>query len=214
LQPGASAILADLERMGETIRGDVRETVGFSRSSTGEYQGKTHISARETDVVNWANQIRVDERRDMVADLLQNVIRRYNQMVFTYWKDPIVRSVVGPDGARYWIKFTPADIKAEYTYKIDPTNAIPTDQRTRKQDAQELFAAWGQVEMATAKTGKNVPPELLRYVYSQFDGIDVDKLIAESTSKPVMQPGAGMNPEQAVPPNEAAKMMMQNRGGQ
>jgi hypothetical protein len=218
LQPGASAILADLERMGETIRGDVRETVGFSRSSTGEYQGKTHISAKETEVVNWANQIRVDERRDMVADLLQNVIRRYNQMIFTYWKEPIIRSIIGPDGARYWIKFSPADIKAEYTYKIDPTNAIPVDQRTKRQDAQELFAAWSQAEIATSKTGKPVPPELLRYIYSQYDGIDVDKMVAESSpppappGQPPMGPGAGQNPDQALPPQEAARMMGQRMG--
>lgn len=217
LQPGASAILADLERMGETIRGDIRETVGFSRSSTGEYQGKTHISAKETEVVNWANQIRVDERRDMVADLLQNVIRRYNQMIFSYWTDPIVRSIIGPDGARYWIKFSPADIKAEYSFKVDPTNAIPTDQRTKKADAQELFAAWSQAEIATSKTGKPVPPELLRHIYSQYDGIDIDKLVAESGQPPQpqgaqMAPGAGNNPDQAVPPQEAARMLGQRMG--
>lgn len=222
LNPGASGILADLERMGEVVRGDVREMVGFSRSSTGEYQGKTHISAKETEVVSWANQIRVDERRDMVADLLQNVIRRYNQMIFTYWKEPIVRSIVGPDGARYWIKFSPADIKGEYTYKIDPTNAIPVDQRTKRQDAQELFAAWSQAEIATSKTGKPVPEELMRYIYSQYDGIDVDRLVAQSgqppqpppgAGMPPMGPGAGMNPEQAVPPEIAAKMMAAAKGG-
>jgi len=212
LQPGASAILADLERMGETIRGDIRETVGFSRSSTGEYQGKTHISAKETEVVNWANQIRVDERRDMVADLLQNVIRRYNQMIFTYWKDPIVRSVVGPDGARYWIKFSPADIKAEYTFKVDPTNALPVDQRTKRQEATEMFQAWAQAEAVTAKTGKPVPPELVRYYFAQFDGIDVDKLVAQTGQPPQMQEGAGMNPGQAVPPQEAARMLGQRMG--
>jgi hypothetical protein len=211
LNPGASGILADLERMGEVVRGDIRETVGFSRSSTGEYQGKTHISAKETEIVNWANQIRIDERRDMVADMLQNVVRRYNQMVFTYWKDPIVRSIIGPDGARYWIKFSPADIRAEYTYKIDPTNALPVDQRTKRQDATEMFNAWSQAEIAVSKTGRPVPPELLRYFFSQFDGIDVDRLVAQ-TGKPPMQPGAGMNPDQAVPPQEAARMMGQNMG--
>lgn len=210
LQPGASAILADLERMGETIRGDVRETVGFSRTSTGEYQGKTHISAAETDVVNQANQIRVDERRDMVADLLTNVVRRYNQMIFSYWKEPIVRSVIGPDGARWWIKYSPADIKAEYTYKIDPINSLPVDQRTKRQDAQEMMAAWSNAAIASSKTGSPIPPEMLRYFYAQYDGINLDKAIAQAGQPP--QPGPGQNPEQALPPEAAAQMMGQKMG--
>lgn len=214
LTPGASQILADLQNMGEVIRSDVREMVGFSRSSVGEYQGKTHISAKETDVVNWANQIRVDERRDIVADLLTNVIRRFNQVIFTHWTQPMVRSVVGPDGAKYWIKFRPSDIKAEYTYKVDPTNAVPVDQRTKRKDAMEMAQAWAQMNMGMVKQGMPAPMELQRYFFNQFDGVNIDRLLAEMrppTQAP-MGPGAGMNPEQAVPPEVAAQMMAQ-RGG-
>lgn len=214
--PGASTILADLERMGEVVRGDVRESVGFSRSSTGEYQGKTHISAKETDVVNWANQIRVDERRDIVADVLTNIIRRMNQIIFTYWTEPIVRSVIGPDGARWWIKFTPADIKSEYTYKVDPTNALPVDQRTKRQDAIEMARAYAEMNMGQVKAGVPAPAEIQRYFFSQFDGINLDRAIAQISQQSQIgaQMGPGMNPNQAVPPAMAAQMMAQQGGGQ
>jgi hypothetical protein len=148
----------------------------------------------------------------MVADLLQNVIRRYNQMIFTHWKEPIIRSVIGPDGLRYWIKFSPADIKAEYTYKIDPTNALPVDQRTKRQDAQEMMAAWSNAAIASSKTGQPIPPEMLRYFYSQYDGINLDKAIQQAGAPPQAAPGAGMNPEQPLPPGEAARMMGQRMG--
>jgi hypothetical protein len=211
LTPGASTILADLERAGEVVRGDVRESVGFSRSSTGEYQGKTHITAKETEIVNWANQIRIDERRDMVADLLTNVIRKFNQLIFTYWNTDIVRNVVGPDGAQYWIKFNPSQIRGEYDIKVDPTNAVPVDQRTKRQEAMEMVSAWSQMNQGLVKSGAPAPPELQRYFFNQFDGVNTDKIIAQLTAAP--SPGAGMNPQQAVPPEMAARMMAAKQQG-
>jgi len=210
LPTGASTILADLERMGDVVRSDVRESVGFSRASVGEYQGKTHISAKETDVVNWANQIRVDERRDIVADLLTNIIRKFNQVIFTHWTQPIVRSVVGPDGAKYWIKFTPSDIKAEYTYKVDPSNAVPVDQRTKRQEAMEMVNAWANMNMGLVKQGIPAPIEMQRYFFSQFDGINIDKVLGQIQQQG--QPGAGKNPDQPVPPQAAAQMMAARKG--
>jgi hypothetical protein len=209
LNPGASGILADLERAGEIVRGDVREMVGFSRSTVGEYQGKTHISAKETDVVAWANQIRIDERRDIVADMLTNVVRKINQIIFTHWTQPMIRSVIGPDGARYWIQFSPADIRAEYNLKVDPTNALPVDQRTRRQDAIEMVNAWSNMNMGLVKNGVPAPAELQRAFFNQFDGVNVDRLIAQMSPA---QSGPGMNPDQPVPPQVAAQMMSKATG--
>jgi hypothetical protein len=213
LTPGASGILADLQNMGEVIRGDVREMVGFSRSSTGEYQGKTHISAKETDIVNWANQIRIDERRDMMSDLLTNVVRKFLQIIFTHWNTSMVRSVVGPDGAKWWLQFTGPEIKAEYNIKVDPTNAVPVDQRTKRQDAVELAGAYAQMNAGAIAQGQPIPQEIQRYFYSQFDGINLDRLIAQTMQQPPMQPQGqpGMNPGQPVPPGAAAQIMTQNK---
>jgi len=215
---GVSGILADLANMGEVVRGDVRESVGFSRSATGEYMGKTHISAAETDVVQWAGQIRIDERRDAVADLLTSIVRRFNQLVFTHWTTDMVRSVTGPDGARWWLKFNPSEIKSEYNIKVDPNNAIPVDQRTRKQDAMEMIRAWSEMNMGKVKAGMPVPPELQRYFFSQFEGIDIDKLIAQDNQgSQAMQQMGGQGgpggPNAPVPPQIAAQMMQQQRGG-
>ena len=208
---GAAGILADMQNAADAVRQDVRETVGFSRSSTGEYQGKTHISAQETGVVQAANQIRIDERRDLVADLLQNVIRKFNQTVFTHWKEPMVRSVVGPDGARWWLKFTGEQIKNEYTLRVDPSNAVPPDPRVKRQEAVEMAETWAKMNAGQVKQGAPVPPEIQRQFFSQYDGIDMDKLLAQQQP----QEGAGRNPSQPVPPQVAAQLMaQQQRGGQ
>ena len=208
LQGGAGGILADMQNAAEAVRQDVREMVGFSRAATGEYQGKTHISSKETEVVHAANQIRVDERRDIVADLLTKIIRRFNQKIFTYWKSPMVRNIVGPDGARWWLRFSGDEIKSEYTYKIDPNNGVPPDPRVRRQEATEMAHAWSQMNMGLVKQGMPVPAEIQRYFFSQYDGLDVDKVLAQQGG---MQQGPGQNPGQAVPPEVAAQLMQ--RGG-
>jgi hypothetical protein len=219
LTPGASGILADMERAGEVVRQDVREMVGFSRSSTGEYMGKTHITKAETDVVQWANQIRIDERRDLVADLLMNIVRRFNQMIFTHWTHPMVRSVIGPDGAKYWIKFNPSEIRGEYSYKIDPTNAIPVDQRTKRQDAVEMAKAYAEMNAGQVAAGMPIPQEIQRYFFSQYDGINTDKLMAEMAQggkmmEQMQQAKMGGSPGTAASPAEAAGMVAQNQGRQ
>ena len=211
LSPGASGILADMERAGEVVRSDVREVVGFSRVSTGNYQGKTHVTKAETDVVQWAGQIRMDERRDMVADLLTNIIRKFNQTIFSHWKTPMVRSIVGPDGARWWIQFTGDQIRGEYTYKVDPSNAVPTDPRTKRQEAVEMARGWAEMNQGLIQQGMPVPTEIQRAFFSNFDGIDMDKLMAQLGQG--SQFGAGQNPNQAVPPNVAAQLMARSKNG-
>lgn len=210
--PGASGILSDLQAMGEVIRGDVREAVGFSRAAAGEYQGKTHIAAKETEVVQGANQVRLDERRDAVADLLTNIVRRFNQIIFTHWKQPMVRNVVGPDGAQWWLRFSPSDIRGEYNIKVDPTNAVPVDPTTRKQDAVEMAQAYAQMNAGQISQGAPIPAEIQRYFFSQFEGFDVDRLLAQAGGQQQQQGQPGGNQGQPVPPGQAAQMMQQQRG--
>ena len=64
----------------EQCRADIREQVGFSRVNVGEFQGKNHVTAEAVRNVMQRGDIRVDERRDAVADVLTNIIRRINQI--------------------------------------------------------------------------------------------------------------------------------------
>src|SRR5690606_29524588 len=54
---------------------DVRESVGFSRNQFGEYNSRSgDTTATEATIVNRASEIRLDERRDALADLLSEII--------------------------------------------------------------------------------------------------------------------------------------------
>jgi len=213
LSPGASGILSDLIAQGEVVRGDVRETVGFSRTATGEFQGKTHISAEETSKVFQSMNIRLDERRDAVADCIEHVVRRWNQIIFTHWTAERVADVIGPDGAKYWLKFTGPQIKDEYDTAVTAEEGPPMDSQTKKQLAIEAATAWAQLNAGSIKMGIPIPAEIQRLLFNQFDasGLDIDRLLAQTqamgqAAQQQMQSQQMGSPQQPMSPGQAAQM--------
>lgn len=219
VNPGVSGILQDLALAGELVRGDIRETVGFSRNSSGEYQGKTHISAEETSRVFQAANIRLDERRDAVADLLTNVVRRFNQQIFTNWTQERVAQVIGPDGAKWWLKFTGPQIKDEYDLAVEPEEGAPLDSESKKQLTLQLAEVWAKLNQGAIAQGLPIPGEIQRALFNQFDelGVDIDKLGAQSMAistgaqAGIAAQGGGQSPQTAISPQLLAQI--QSQGG-
>jgi len=219
LNPGASGILQDLIAQGEIVRGDVRETVGFSRTATGEFQGKTHVSATETDKVFQSMNLRMDERRDQVADLVERVVRRWNQIIFTRWTAERVASVIGPDGAKYWLKFTGPQIKDEYDTTVAAEEGPVMDAETKKQMGIQAAQTWAQLNQGAIKMGTPVPAEIQRLIFSQFDGtgLDIDRLLAQTqavghAALAMQAQQMGGSPQTAATPGQVAQQ--QGGGGQ
>lgn len=211
--PGVSGILQDLIAQGEIARGDVREAVGFSRTAAGEFQGKTHVSAEETNRVFQSMNIRLDERRDEIAELLERVVRKWNQVIFTRWTSERLAQIVGPDGATYWIRFTGPQIKEEYDIDIVAEEGPPMDRETKTRLAMEAAKTWAELQAAAAQTGQPVPPEISRMLFSRFEdtGLDIDKLLAQSNASfqamaQARAQGAGQSPSQALSPTDFAKL--------
>lgn len=182
LNPGMSGILNDLNAMGTVVQGDVREMTGFSRVLGGEYQGKTHVSAAETQAVFQSANIRLDEYRDGMADMLTKVVRKFNQYVFKYWTADRVESIIGPDGAKWWLKYTGPQIKDEYDIIIEPEEGVSLDTNSKRQQLMEVSEVWAKLNAGAIAQGMPVPAEIQRALFSQFDdlGLDVDRLIAQS----------------------------------
>lgn len=215
LNPGASSIMADLAAAAQIVQGDVREMVGFSRTAQGEYQGKTHISAEETKKVFQSLNIRLDERRDMVADLLTNVVRKFNQIIFTHWSQERVAQVVGPDGAKWWLKFTGQQIKDEYDVIVTPEEGPMMDTQTKFDMAMQAADAWAKLNQAQIAAGTPVPAEIQRLLFSQFQdsGLDIDRLLAQTTagqqSIQSQLGGQGQTPQTPISPGQLAQMVQQ-----
>lgn len=217
LTPGVSGILQDLAGMGEIVRGDVRESIGFSRNAGGDYQGKTHISAQETKQVSQALNIRLDERRDMVTDLLERVVRRFTQFVFTYWTQERVSRIVGPDGANYWVKYTGQQIKDEYDIDITPEEGQSLDSKSKFDMAIAAAEAWAKMNAGAVAQGTPVPAEIQRMLFSQFQGtgLDIDRLlmqnqqVAQQTQQ--LLAGAGQSQNAPVGTGTLAQAMQQGQ---
>jgi len=119
---------------------DMRETLGFSRNQLGEFAGqRTPPTAAESLIVQAATEVRIDERRDITADVLANILRKWNQYIFSFWNRERIVRILGPNGVRYWIRFTGEEIRGEYTITVDPESGLPITRGLRYQQARELF---------------------------------------------------------------------------
>ena len=140
----AADIPQSLFLAGEQTQKDVRDTVGFSRNQFGEYNSQTaETTATEAQIVEGATGIRVDERRDAVADLTVRVIEGMHDLIFQHWSHREVMEVVGPGGVPIWVQFTPTMLRhGQYHVKVDPDSGMPTDRRaTRTEGSQRLSAS-------------------------------------------------------------------------
>jgi len=187
-----SHVPPDFNIAAREIREDVREIVGFSRNQMGSFEAPSgRRTAHEAEIVRAASMIRIDERRDGVADLLSSILRGMNQIIFDNWTAERLIDIVGNDGAKYWIRFTGREIKGEFNYKINPEEAIPTDQRVRQAQAEKF------IELSLKIPGLDTKYLLESYA-SQFDWIDPKLLFPGE--------GPGRSPEKAMMFNDFMRM--------
>lgn len=136
-----SNIPIDLFRFEDSILRDVREMIGFSRNEFGELsQGSRKNSATEVRAVSAASEIRVDERRDLVADLLVEVVEDMHQILFNHWGGEQVIDIMGPSGAKVWVAFKPEVLKdGRYEVTVDPDTSQPMTKEVRRQLGVAMF---------------------------------------------------------------------------
>lgn len=180
-----SHVPPDLISYAREVREDVREIIGFSRNQMGSFEESSgRRTAAEAEIVRAASLIRIDERRDIMADHLESIVKGYNHIIFDNWSSNRVVDVIGPNGARYWVNFNGKDIKGNFTYKINPEEQTPQDQRTRAQDAEKFMAL-----------SQQLPGMDMQYVVKQwaeqFDWLEPDRLFPQND-------GAGRSPEKAL----------------
>ena len=133
----------DLRAAGIGILQDMQLSMGFSENATGSFKGGTPPSAAEAVITSGPNDARIEERRDIVHDLLINIIRKWNQYIFSFWTGERVIKIVGPQGADMWIKYTGDELKGEYTMQIDPESGLPVSRGLRAQVMAECLKQYG-----------------------------------------------------------------------
>jgi hypothetical protein len=131
-----SRIPSDLFRVDEIIDKDIRETIGFGRNQQGEYSAR-NTTATEANIVQAGNELRADERRDQVADLIVEVFQdKVHPMIFAYWTQERVIEVTAMGG---WVKYTGAQIKGDYSLKCVADSSLPLTKAQEQQMAIQAF---------------------------------------------------------------------------
>lgn len=166
-----SHVPPDLISYAAEVREDVREIIGFSRNQTGSFEAPSgRRTATEANIVRAAAMIRIDERRDILADHLESVVKGYNNIIFDNWTEKRVIDIIGPNAQRLWVKFSGREIKGDFHYTINPEEQTPQDASTRRADSEAFMAL-----------ASKVPGIDMGYVLQQwsrqFDWIDPSQLL-------------------------------------
>jgi hypothetical protein len=155
-----------------------------------------------------------------MADLLTKVVRKFNQYIFTYWTADRVESIVGPDGAKWWLKFNGPAIKDEYDLMIEPEEGRSLNTQSKRQQFMEVAKVWAELNAGAIAQGQPVPPEIQRALFGQYDdiGLDIDRLIAQNgaASKSMqiqqMMGGMGASAQNPISAGQLAQIQGAGRG--
>lgn len=162
----------DFALYGNGIREDVREIIGMSRQGMGELPSGRRTKF-EVSVAQQGQEIRMDEKRDAVADALEKAMRKTLQIMLTYWKAEHVTQVVGYDGARYWVQLDPKEILDEYNFKVDVESMGANSKAQKRQDIMQIIQALGSNPRANLDY-------LLKALLQEFEWVDALKVLPEA----------------------------------
>lgn len=179
-----SNIPQDLLVAKQGVMNDVRESIGFSRNQFGEYNSKTSdTTATEANIVREATEIRVDERRDIVADVIVQIAEDMHSIIFRHWTGKQVMQVTGPGGIPVWVQFTGSELAqgGRFTVKVDPDSSVPETKQLREARASQVYQL--------LKTNPIIDPmKLTQYLLHELHGVQFDDMMR------ALPPVAGMNP--------------------
>lgn len=161
----------ELHLWAEQIKADAREVMGMGRQQLGEMSGRH--TAKEATIVQEAHEIRMDERRDAVADCLCDVMEKVNRIIFKFWSDEQVVRLVGPDLSVYWVKFRPSELAdTPYRMKVDVQSMASSTKALRRQEISQLMQSVGQNPMAQQY--------LLQLLLREFDWVDTMAMLPQA----------------------------------
>jgi hypothetical protein len=158
------------------------------------------------DIVQAGSDLRMDERRDAVADCLVKMMRKINQIIFERWTQEKVAQVVGYDGARYWVVYKGSENRNEYSLRVDVESMTPKTKMLKKREIVELI-------QALAKNPRANIDYLMRLLLREYEWVDAMKVLPEAneTMQQPMQQQQFMQQQQALLNNRPE---LQKRAGE
>lgn len=162
----------DLIQWTEVILSDIRGLLGQSKQSQGEAPPGRRTKY-EMEVVTGGTDLRMDERRDIVASALVRMMRKTNQVIFQRWDTEKVIQVVGIDGAKYWVAYKGTDNRAEYNLRVDVESMTPKTKQMKKREIVELIQALSENPRANIDY-------LMKMLLREYEWVDAMKVFPEA----------------------------------
>jgi len=156
----------DLSMEASLVMNDMRESMGFSENQMASFartSGK-QPTATETAEVAGSFDMRIDEKKDVMGDVLSNIIRKWNQYIFSFWTKERVAKIVGPQGDTFWVSYTGDQLQGEYDYEVDVDSGFPVTKNVKRKFADGLRATYGGDPLVD-------PIALRKYHLSQYEDI-------------------------------------------
>lgn len=156
----------------DTLMQDVREQIGFSRNQFGEFNSRSgDTTATEANIVKQATEIRIDERRDAVADRVVDIVEMMHGVIFDNWGEEQIVDVIGPGGVPIWIRVRGELLRrGKFSVKVDPDSSIPETKGLREQRAIQLFTFLRENPFID-------PIKLTQYLMTELKGPQFDEMM-------------------------------------
>ena len=133
---------SELWQEAQQILSDMRESVGFSENQVGGFSRQQNKTATETAEVAQGADNRIDEKRDIAQDILLNIVKKWNSIIFSLWDSKRVIEICGPRGATEWVEFSGTELAGEYRLKVDMDSGFPITSNVKRQLADGLFKTY------------------------------------------------------------------------
>lgn len=172
---------------------DAQRILGFGANQLGTF-APGRRTKYEAQVVEDTNMIRTSERRSLVANCISDIFRKVNQLVIRHWSAPLVMRVVGVDGAMYWVKGRPEELrnlKAELSTDTDVESMAPASSQRTKDEIMQVLQVLGRMPNA------NTVP-MLRQLLSKFPWADVNEILPQAVQGAAMSMPQFQQQQQAL----------------
>lgn len=207
-----ASIPPELFKMHEVLWEHFREIIGVGRNQLGESlkAGSADVTATEAQIVQAASQIRVDGRRDLMADMIVQIFEDVHQLLFTHWNADQVIDMVGPQGQVVWVAVPTSLLRdTRYELEADPDSSAPQTRALRAKRATDLFGLFsGNPMLQTLLDPIKITKYLLRELGTpDFD--DMMRMLPRTQSGPGA-PDQPMSPQAFLGMNAGDPMGMRN----
>jgi hypothetical protein len=175
----------DIFTAAQDVRNDFREILAFGQNQLAQ-QMTGRKTASEAMLIDQYVQLRMDERRDIIADYLERTIQDINHLLFKFWDTESVVKIIGQEGEQ-WQTWTGDLLEGEYAIRVVANSTLPLSKEMYRQKVGELVQVY-----------RNDPyinqVELRRLHLDAYEEFDTSKLLLQQPNQmqvmtPDIRPG-------------------------